>query len=101
MGLVSVIAHLAFKLTGFKKECFMWLGFVGHVATALLVHWLEYRGSLVAYSAVLNEKMYSWLSQESDLGFRTPGNASKFTLYRPHGSMKMTCAHTATQTILL
>lgn len=39
---------------------------------------------------------------ESDLGFGTPGNASKFTPYQPHGSMKkMTCTHTATQTILL
>lgn len=36
----------------------MWLDSVGHIATALLVHWLEHRGSLVAYSPVLNEKMY-------------------------------------------
>lgn len=38
---------------------------------------------------------------ESGLEFRTPGNTSKFTPYRPRGSMKMTYAHIATQTILL
>lgn len=87
-GLIGVTVQFAFKLDSFKlasKKCFMWLNSVGHTASAL-----QYTDRNIEALSVHSLQSSEWksglmLHTEPSSGLRTPGDSSKFTLYRPDG----------------